>query len=106
MKSHSIIHKNPFGYISRCNCCHDLQLCLGNMVLVLNEEDFSDFKTSFFKLNDIETVSIHRDGQMKRYTLQTAYTDLTLSLSKREYDYTSDLLNLAGLSLVYNIKLN
>jgi len=106
MESHSIIHKNPFGYISRCDCCSDIQLCLGNMVLVMTEEDFEDFKFTFFKLNDIETAPLHRDGRFKRYSMQTSFKDLTLSLSLREYEWTSDLLNLASLSIICNANLN
>jgi hypothetical protein len=76
------------------------------MVLVLNEEDFNDFKTSFFTLNDIDNARVHRDGENKRYTLQTSFTDLTLSLSKKEYDWTSDLLNLASLSIMCNASMS
>jgi hypothetical protein len=76
------------------------------MVLVMTEEDFEDFKFTFFHLNDIETAPLHRDERFKRYTMQTSFKDLTLSLSVREYEWTSDLLNLANLSILCNAKTN
>lgn len=100
MKNHTIIHANSFGYVSRCRCCSELQLCLGNMVLVLGESDFINFKRSFFELNDKNTLRTHRCGKVKRYTFLTSYSDLTLSLSLREFQMTEDLLNLAELDNV------
>ncbi|MCJ8289192.1 MAG: hypothetical protein HRT58_08520 [Crocinitomicaceae bacterium] len=106
MKNHTIIHTNPFGYISRCNCCQDLQLCLGNVVLVLGESDFANFKRSFFELNDFNSVRVHREGRVKRFTFLTSYSDMTLSLSKQEFHFTEDLLNIAELDAIINRELN
>ena len=103
--NHTVIHANSFGYVSRCNCCRDLQLCLGNIVLVLGQNDFESFRSNFFELNDIETARLHRDGQSKRYTIMTSYTDLTLSLSIREFELTADLLNLAELDFMISEEL-
>lgn len=100
MEGHTIIHANAFGYISRCNCCKDLQLCIGNIVLVFGRNDFMNFKSSFFELNDIDMARLHRKGRMKRYTIMTSYSDLTLSLSRREFELTSDLLNMAEVNFL------
>lgn len=102
MKGQTVIHANQFGYVSRCNCCQDLQLCLGNVVLTLGKSDFTNFKRCFFELNDPTTVRLHRTGRIKRYSFHTSYSDLTLSLSKKEYRLTVDLLNLAELDNVIN----
>ena len=98
-EAHTIIFKNRFGYVSRCNCCRDMQLCLGNMVLAFNEEDFNDFKSSFFALNDPENLQLHINGKIKRFTIHTSFTDLTLSLSEKEYEWTSEILNMAYMSM-------
>lgn len=103
--NHTVIHANAFGYVSRCNCCKDLQLCLGNIILVLGQNDFMNFKTNFFELNDIGTARLHRNGRAKRYTVLTSYSDLTLSLSLREFELTSDLLNLAELNFMISKEL-
>ena len=105
MKGHTLIHSNQFGYVSRCNCCKHLQLCLGNVVLVLGESDFFNFKRSFFELNDVAMVKLHRDGRIKRYSFLTSYSDLTLSLSSKEYHLTEDLLNLAEMDHVIDNEL-
>jgi len=106
MKGHTVIHSNQFGYVSRCNCCGELQLCLGNVVLVLSKSDFANFKRSFFELNDLASVKLHRAGSIERYTFLTSYSDLTLSLSQKEFRLTSDLLNLAELDQVINNELS
>ena len=98
-ESHTVIFKNPFGYVSRCNCCRDVQLCLGNMILVFNEDDFNDFKSSFFGLNNVDDLQLHINGKIQRFTIHTSFTDLTLSLSKREYQWTSEILNMAYMSM-------
>ena len=98
-ESHTVIFKNPFGYVARCKCCRDVRLCLGNMLLSFNEEDFHDFKSSFFALNDFEDLQLHIEGKIRRYILHTSFTDLTLSLSKKEYEWTSEILNMAYLSM-------
>ena len=106
MSYNRVIHTNAFGYVSRCNCCRDLQLCLGNIVLVLGESDFANFKLSFFELNDANSTRIHRVGRIERFIFLTSYSDLTLSLSKQEYQLTEDLLNMAELDCVILNELN
>ena len=104
--NHSLIHSNSFGYISQCNCCKDLQMCFGNLILVLGQSDFINFKASFFGLNNIHTAAIHRTGKITRYSIMTSYSDITLSLSKKEYEMASDLLNLAEMRLFITNELN
>lgn len=104
--NHTVIHSNAFGYISRCNCCKDLQLCIGNLILVFDQDEFAQFKASFFALNNIDNVRVHRIGRLERYTIMTSYSDLTLSLSKQEFVFTEDLLNVTELDSVINHELN
>lgn len=106
MKGHTVIHANQFGYVARCNCCQELQLCLGNIVLVLGTNDFANFKRCFFELNDRDSARLHRDGRIKRYSFLTSYSDLTLSLSENEYRLTEDLLNMAELDNVIKNELS
>jgi len=106
MSYHRVIHTNAFGYVARCNCCKDLQLCLGNIVLVLGESDFVNFKRSFFQLNDSNSLRMHRAGRIERYTFLTSYSDLTLSLSTQEWRLTEDLLNMAEMDSVIQDELN
>ncbi len=104
--NHTLIHSNSFGYISQCNCCQDLQMCFGNLILVLGQSDFINFKSSFFGLNNINTASVHRTGKTTRYSIMTSYSDITLSLSQKEYEMTSDLLNLAEMRLFLTKEFN
>lgn len=106
MSYHTVIHTNKFGYVSRCNCCKELQFCFGNIVLVLGESDFANFKRSFFELNDSNSLRIHRTGRVKRFIFLTSFSDLTLSLSKQEYHLTEDLLNMAELDTMIKDELS
>ncbi|MCH2231282.1 MAG: hypothetical protein MK105_13150 [Crocinitomicaceae bacterium] len=104
--NHTLIHSNSFGYISQCNCCQELQLCFGNLILVLEQSDFVIFKSSFFGLNNISSASIHRADKTTRYSIMTSYPDITLSLSKHEFEMASDLLNLAEIRLFLKKEFN
>ena len=104
--SQKMIHSNGFGYIAKCRCCHDVQCCMGNVIFTFDRHDFRLFREGFFKSGGVESAQIHREGSIKRYVIETGFSDLKLSLSKKEYAQASDLLNMAELEFQLEDQLN
>ncbi|GAB5417652.1 MAG: hypothetical protein Crog4KO_26380 [Crocinitomicaceae bacterium] len=104
--SQKMIHSNGFGYIAKCSCCQDIQCCFGTVIFTLNRNEFAAFKSDFFKKGGMEKAILHREGSIKRYVFDTAFSDLKLSLSKKEHALTEDLLNIAGLEIEFEKELN
>lgn len=99
LRKKDIIHSNNFGYISQCSCCQRITLCLGNVILVFERDEFFCFKEDFFTINDLDSVPQH-NLLHKRFLFQTSYDDVLLSLSAKEYEKTCDLLNLGAIHLM------
>jgi len=79
---------------------------MGTVILTFNREDFETFRTGFFGGEGIEFAPKHREGRITRYVVDTAFSDLKLSLSKNEYSLAADLLNMAELEFQLEDELN
>lgn len=95
----NILHCNELGYVSQCDCCNDIHLCIGNLALSLSRTDFFLFKKNFFELNDLTALRLHKNSKEPRFLFVTSFSDLSLSLSKSEYKLCCDLLQVSQVLL-------
>lgn len=85
------IHENSFGSISKCPCCEDIQVTLGNVVLTFSEEEYVEFDLFFDEIRrDFETL----EGKTaQKYIIRTNRNGLALSLTHQELEATLELFN-------------
>jgi len=100
----TLLHENNFGYIAKCNCCTEIKVSLGNIILSLTEQEFRDFDTFFDKIRiDFEKDKKNKDGQNnRRYYIKTYFNELILSFSYQELSETIELLNFSNIMLSVN----
>lgn len=101
-KSMEILHENDFGYISKCNCCDDLQLNFGNVIISLSEEEYLEFDTFFNEIRKDFNIEKEDVGFNRKYIIHSNLNGLTLSFSNKELQKTIELLNFSTLMLSVN----
>jgi|GEM_PF-5942945 len=100
--NYQILDENEMGWISKCNCCGEIQVSLGTVLLHLPEAEFRPFARSFIKVGNcpmqgsgIEHPRLGND----RVLIQTPVQNLHLSFSRKEFNKLAVLLEMGCLML-------
>jgi hypothetical protein len=101
-----ILHENNFGHIAKCQCCEELQLNLGNVLLTFSEEEYLQFDNFFDEIRtDIFTDTSYINPNRK-YVVVTNYKGVVLSLTHTELVNTIELLNFSTMMISVNKLMN
>jgi len=96
------IHKNEFGNLSKCSCCNEIQLSLGNVILTFSEEEYLEFDLFFDEIRrDVEALESN-GKQSTKYIIRTNRQGVTLSLSHQELKKTIELLDFSKIIWTVN----
>jgi hypothetical protein len=101
-KTMEILHKNKFGHIAKCQCCEELQLNLGNVLLTFSENDYLKFDNFFDEIRADIVTNKSRINSKKKYVIVTNYNGLVLSLTHDELLNTMELLNFSTIMISVN----
>ena len=97
-----VLHENKFGHIARCQCCQELQIKLGNVVLSFSDDQYSQFDNFFNEIReDIFTEKLCFKKN-RRYVVVTNYKGVVLSLTHTELLDTIELLNFSTMMISVN----
>jgi hypothetical protein len=98
----TVLHYNDFGNIAKCNCCQDIQLSLGNVILSFSEEEYHQFDSFFDEIRIDFEIEKPSKSCSKKYVIVTNHKGITLSLSYVDLSNTIELLNFSTLMLSIN----
>lgn len=103
-QSMKLLHKNDFGNISKCKCCNELQLNLGNIILTFTEREYLEFDYFFNDIREDFATEEPSNNNEKKYVVVTNHKGLVLSLSYQELYSTIELLNFSTIMLsIHNL---
>ena len=99
-KKDTILHQTQNGYVLKCNCCNEIQIAFGNIILKNDYEQFITFKQC------IDNVEINRtcDCQLpnnKQFVLKLP-CDMAIGFTKDEIIELRQLLAEAEATLSIN----
>ena len=97
-----VLHKNDFGYIAKCNCCNQLQLCLGNMIRTFTADEYAEFDLFFNEIRAYFSTEKNDKDPIRKYIIQTNLNGLILGFSYQELQDTIELLNFSNIMLSVN----
>jgi len=97
-----VLHHNFFGNISKCNCCNNLQLTIGNVIIPLTEEEYFEFDEFFDEVREDFKTEKKTNSKRKEYVVRTSVDNLILVFSYQELRATLELLTFATLMLTVN----
>ncbi len=96
-----ILHENEYGHIAICDCCGDIQLCLGNVLMTLNQEEYQDFNRVFREISFY--MDIRGSEIMDRtFVVNTKNKDVKISFTYEDLAHTVELLNCSNLMMSVN----
>jgi len=98
----NVLHHNRFGNIAKCECCQDLQLSLGNVILTFSEEEYYEFDSFFNEIREDFETEKPNENCSKKYVIVTNHKGIILSLSFQELFNTIELLNFSTIMLSVN----
>lgn len=97
-----ILHENDFGNIAKCECCQELQLCLGSVILTFSEEEYLEFDNFFDEIRKDFATENPTQNRSKKYVVVTNHKGLVLSFTYQELYNAIELLNFSTLMLSVN----
>lgn len=98
----TVLHENSFGNISKCSCCDELQLTLGNVIICFSEEEYADFDIFFNEIREDFKKENRTKSKSKKYVIRTNQNGLILNFSYKELKQTIELLNFSTIMLSVN----
>lgn len=101
-RSNTVLHENDFGNVSKCSCCRELQLHLGNIVLHFSEKEFYRFDQFFDRIRKDFSYEKPTKSKKRKYIIVTDQKGLVLALSYPELKQTIELLNFTSIMLSVN----
>ncbi len=97
-KSHTVLHQNDIGQVTKCNCCEQLQILVGTTLMTLNQKDFDACFSSLNKLAE----NLESTDHVETIYLRTPSNDVYITLSQKQFFKTIDLLKGASMLLEVN----
>lgn len=87
---HQLLHRTRRGTALHCTCCGRVEVCFGNAVLALDEDDLRSV-LSIIDSFDLDSAPRDADGQ-RSFLIRTQHDEAAFAFSRREALELRDLL--------------